>query len=62
MDFGEAPPLESFGDHTIHQTSDWLRFVAATQKAEPVIAVVEAGSRIVGRFTGAPTDETTTEP
>ena len=44
--------MEEFADHTIHQTSDWLRFVAATQKAEPVIAVVEAGSRIVGRFTG----------
>jgi hypothetical protein len=52
VDFDEAPPLESFADHAIHQTKDWLQFVASTQKAEPVIAVVEDGNRVVGRFTG----------
>jgi hypothetical protein len=52
VDFDAAPALESFADHTIHQTRDWLEFIAATQKAEPVVAVVEDGDRVVGRFTG----------
>lgn len=48
----EAPALESFADHAIHQTREWLQFIAATQKAEPVLAVVQQGGAVVGRFTG----------
>jgi len=48
----EAPSLTAFADHTIHQSKEWLQFVSATQKAEPVIAVVKDGERTVGRFTG----------
>jgi predicted N-acyltransferase len=52
VDFDQAPALESFDDRAIHQTREWLQFVSSTQKAEPVIAVVEDGDRVVGRFTG----------
>ncbi len=47
-----APALERFADRTIFQTTAWLNFVAATQKAEPVLAVVQDGDRTVGRFAG----------
>jgi len=50
--YDEAPALESFDDCTIFQTIQWLNFVACTQKAEPVIAVVKDGEHTVGRFTG----------
>ena len=52
VDYDQAPRLESFEDHTIFQTKNWLNYVARTQNAEPVIAVIKDGSRPVGRFTG----------
>jgi hypothetical protein len=46
------PPLEHYEDRTIFQTQPWLNFIAAAQGAEPVIAALKDGNRIVGRFTG----------
>lgn len=50
--FDHAPALSLFEDRTIFQTNDWLKFVSDTQNAEPVVAVVQEGSRLVGRFSG----------
>lgn len=50
--YHQAPPLEQFKDHTIFQTNEWLQFVAYSQNAEPVVAIVEDGNRRVGRFSG----------
>jgi CelD/BcsL family acetyltransferase involved in cellulose biosynthesis len=44
--------LASYSDHVIFQTKAWLSFVAAAQKAEPVVAAVLDGSTTVGYFTG----------
>lgn len=52
VNYNEAPALEMYNDHTIFQTEQWLQFVASTQSAEPVIAVVKCGDHVVGRFTG----------
>ncbi len=52
VNYNEAPALEMYNDHTIFQTEHWLKFVASTQNAEPVIAVVKCGDQTVGRFTG----------
>jgi len=52
MAFDLAPELTGYADHNIFQTLEWVNFVAVTQNAEPVIATVMEGSRIVGRFTG----------
>jgi hypothetical protein len=46
------PPLEQYADRTIFQTPAWLNFIAATQSAEPIVAALYDGNRIVGRFTG----------
>jgi hypothetical protein len=43
--------LDRFDDRAIFHTEPWLRFVACTQNAEPVVARVMDGSRVVGRFT-----------
>jgi hypothetical protein len=48
----ETPAIDRFVDRTLFQTSAWLSFVAETQHAEPVHALVKAGTSIVGRFTG----------
>ncbi len=50
--YHQAPELEKFNDHTIFQTIQWLQFVARTQHAEPVIAIIKDGHHTVGRFTG----------
>jgi hypothetical protein len=44
--------LNTFEDRTLFQTSDWLAFVKRTQKAEPVFASLQDGSRTLGYFSG----------
>ena len=45
--------LDSFPDRTIHQTRPWLSFLAATQQATPVVAILREGQEALGFFTGA---------
>src|SRR4030067_1109361 len=45
-------PIDRFVDRTLFQTPAWLAFVAETQHAEPVHALVTSGNSAVGRFTG----------
>ena len=52
VELQDAPNLDSFSDRTIYQTIPWLQFVASTQGAEPIVAVVYEGTHAVGRFTG----------
>ena len=52
VNYEDAPALESFADHTIYQTRQWLQFLAKMHHAEPVIAVVKDGADVVGRFSG----------
>lgn len=44
--------LDSFEDRTVFQTREWVRFVAETQKAKPLIAELSEDGRVVGYFTG----------
>lgn len=44
--------LSGFEDRTLFQTSSWLAFVKSTQKAEPVFASLQDGTRTVGYFCG----------
>ena len=44
--------MDRFGDRNIFQTRPWLEFVASTQKAEPVVAVVKQDGAVAGYFTG----------
>jgi hypothetical protein len=45
--------MDAAPDRGVYQTREWLRFVAETQRAEPVVAdVLDEGARPVGRFTG----------
>lgn len=44
--------LDSFADRTVFQTREWVRFVAETQNATPVLAQLSGGGRIAGYFTG----------
>ncbi|GAA0499199.1 hypothetical protein Ade02nite_83300 [Paractinoplanes deccanensis] len=43
---------ETYDDRLIFHTEPWLRFVAESQGAYPVLARVEDGGRAVGHFTG----------
>ena len=52
IDFEETKSLPKFNDETIHQTKEWLNFVAETQQAKPVWAVLKDGEKVVGKFTG----------
>ncbi len=52
VDYDRAPALTQFEDHTIFQTKNWLKFVSHTQNAEPVVAAIKDGNRLVGRFSG----------
>lgn len=52
MGCDEAPFLADFDDRTVFQTTEWMRFIAHTQNAEPVVAAVKDGNRRVGRFSG----------
>src|SRR5215469_10958241 len=44
--------LDEFADRTVFQTREWIRFVAETQNATPLLAELSEGGRIVGYFTG----------
>ncbi|HEU4423551.1 MAG TPA: GNAT family N-acetyltransferase [Pilimelia sp.] len=44
--------LDSFPDRNVCQTKGWLSFVAATQRADVVVAAVRDGPATVGYFTG----------
>jgi hypothetical protein len=46
------PTLDGFEDRTICQTPAWLRFVAHSQHARPVVAAVQRDGQTIGRFTG----------
>lgn len=43
---------EGYADRLIFHTEPWLRFVAETQRAEPVLATIADGDAEVGHFTG----------
>jgi hypothetical protein len=49
-DWGKV--LETFPDRELFQTPAWLRFLAESQNAEPVIAVLKEGNAAVGYFAG----------
>lgn len=44
--------LGKLPDRTIFQTLPWLKFVAKTQNAEPVVAALRENNQTVGYFTG----------
>jgi CelD/BcsL family acetyltransferase involved in cellulose biosynthesis len=44
--------MDAMTDRVVFQTREWLEFLASTQSAEPVLAVVRAGGADVGYFTG----------
>lgn len=44
--------LDQYPDRTVFQTLPWLRFLNATQGAEPVIARIREDGRELGYFTG----------
>ncbi len=44
--------LDSFADRTVFQTREWVRFLAETQNATPVLAELSEAGRVVGYFTG----------
>lgn len=53
-DFGSVDfkALDAYADRTVFQTEAWMRFVAETQGAEPVVAELFDGERPVGWFSG----------
>lgn len=50
--FEQTKSLPIFKDETIHQTKEWLNFIAETQHAEPIWAVIRQQEKIVGKYTG----------
>jgi CelD/BcsL family acetyltransferase involved in cellulose biosynthesis len=42
----------TYDDRLIFHTEEWLRFVAESQRAKPLLATVTDGTRTVGHFTG----------
>jgi hypothetical protein len=44
--------VDNLPDRTVYQTQPWITFIASTQQAEPVIAVLREGKDVVGYFTG----------
>ncbi len=44
--------IGQYADYMAYQTPVWLKFIAATQGAEPVVAALKSGTRTVGHFTG----------
>ena len=49
-DWGKA--LSTFPDAEIFQTPDWLRFIAESHRATPVVATLQEGTDVVGYFAG----------
>jgi hypothetical protein len=54
LDNAEVPwtTLDSFHDRTVFQTEPWLKFIAETQGASPVVAEIRDGGEVAGYFTG----------
>jgi hypothetical protein len=54
IDFEKADfrQLDSFADRTVFQTREWVRFVAETQGATPLLARLTDSGQTVGYFTG----------
>lgn len=44
--------MDSFPDRTVFQTKEWVRFVAETQNATPLLARLTESGKVVGYFTG----------
>lgn len=44
--------LDQFQDRTVFQTREWLRFLAETQRAKPLVLELEDGGATAGYFTG----------
>ena len=44
--------MSTYPDANVFQTPEWVSFVAETQKAEPVLAVLKEGNETLGYFTG----------
>jgi hypothetical protein len=44
--------LDAFDDRNIFQTSEWLNFIAESQKATPVVAEIRDGGALAGYFSG----------
>jgi len=54
LDFSQVPweELDRFADRTVFQTREWIRFIAETQNATPVVAELREGDAVLGYFTG----------
>jgi hypothetical protein len=55
VDLGSFPWKEThvlLADRTIYQSPVWLNFLRATQKGDPVVAVLRKGPEPIGYFTG----------
>ncbi len=44
--------LEAYSDRIVYQTLPWIKFIARTQYAEPVVAVLSRHDETLGYFTG----------
>ncbi|MDP8910516.1 MAG: GNAT family N-acetyltransferase [Actinomycetota bacterium] len=44
--------MDALSDRVLFQTREWLEFLRATQRAEPVVAELKDGTESVGYFTG----------
>ena len=44
--------LDGFHDRTVFQTEAWLRFIAETQTASPVVVEIRESGGVIGYFTG----------
>lgn len=44
--------LDQFGDRTVFQTREWLRFIAETQKASPLLLELREDGQVAGYFSG----------
>lgn len=51
-DVREWERMDAYADRQVFQTREWLAFLAATQRARPVVAAVKDGASTVGYFTG----------
>lgn len=52
LDAANWEQLDQFEDRTVFQGRQWLRFVAETQNATPVLAELREGRELLGYFTG----------
>jgi len=54
LDIGSIDPqeLDSYADRIVYQTLPWIKFIAQTQHAEPVLAALSLHDETLGYFTG----------